>query len=166
MNKMKAGSRPAGCNGLWSAGFIRKSWKLILGGGIFFWIVTIATSLHPVAAEYRAAFSNWSIQKVWAGSLPAGVLISFIVSCFLLRFMEKNPAKDPRPISICLSIIALIAVTVLIDVPRSFAGSGSAPRYFFIGLMFNAARFLSLGTAIGCLYKNRREQDHPVKMDL
>lgn len=67
--------------------------------------------------------------------------------------MERNPAKDPFYKSICLSLIALAAVTVLVDVPRSFAGPVSALRYFFIGLLFNAARFLSLGTAIGCLYK-------------
>jgi hypothetical protein len=153
MKVIETGSSPAGRNGLLSAGFIRKSWKLILGGGTVFWMVTIATSLLPVAAEYRAAFSNWRIQTVWADSLPAGLLISCFVSCFLLRFTERNPARDPRLVSVSLSMIALAAVTVLIDVPRSFAGPGAAPRFFFIGILFNTARFVSLGTMIGCLYK-------------
>lgn len=92
MKETKADNLRA-CRGrLWPAGFISKSWKLILGGGVVFWMVTIATSLLPIAAEYRAAFSNWRIQTVWADSLPAGMLISFFVS-FSPPFHGKEPGK-------------------------------------------------------------------------
>jgi len=39
----------------------KKLYKLTIGGGVVFWATTIATSLLPIAAEYRAAFSNWNI---------------------------------------------------------------------------------------------------------
>ncbi len=46
--------------------FYKKLFKLPIGGGVVFWAITIATSLLPIAAEYRAAFSKWSwnIQTV------------------------------------------------------------------------------------------------------
>ena len=43
----------------------KKVFKLTIAGGLVFWATTIATSLLPIAAEYRAAYSNWSIQTVW-----------------------------------------------------------------------------------------------------
>jgi hypothetical protein len=126
---------------------------LTLGGGGAFWVTTIATSLLPIAAEYRAAFSNWSIQTVWVDSLFVGMVIGCCVSYTLLRFMYKNPTKDPILKSTMLSFIALVIATILIDVPRTFLGPNHALYYFFIGVMFNVARFLFLGLVIGYLYK-------------
>jgi hypothetical protein len=134
-------------------GFYKKLLKLTIGGGVVFWVTTIATSLLPIAAEYRAAFSNWSIQTVWVGSLPAGMIIGCCVSYSLLRFYEKIPTKDPILKSVILSAIALVIAIVLIDVPMIFHGSSDALYYFLIGVMFNAVRFLFLGAVIGYLYK-------------
>ena len=36
----------------------KKLFILTIGGGVVFWVTTIAISLLPIAAEYRAAFSN------------------------------------------------------------------------------------------------------------
>jgi hypothetical protein len=69
--------------------FYKKLYKLTIGGGVVFWATTIATSLLPIAAEYRAAFSNWSIQTVWVDSLLVGMIIGCCVSYSLLRFFEK-----------------------------------------------------------------------------
>ncbi len=45
------------------AGFLNLS-KLTIGGGVVFWVTTIAISLLPIAAEYRSAFSKANIQTV------------------------------------------------------------------------------------------------------
>jgi hypothetical protein len=136
-----------------SYGFYKKLFKLTIGGGVVFWITTIITSLLPIAAEYRAAFSNWSVQTVWVDSLVVGLIIGCFVSYFLLRFFDKIPTKDPILKSVILSLVALVIATILIDIPRSFYGSSDVLYYFLIGAMFNLTRFIILGIVIGYLYK-------------
>ena len=128
---------------------------LTVGGGVAFWGTTIVTSLLPIAAEYRSAFSNWSIQTLWIASLLAGMIISCCVTYTLLRLHEKIPARDPILKSMILSFVALVCATILTDVPRSFLlpGPSDALYYFLIGVMFNGVRFLLLGLAIGYLYE-------------
>ena len=75
--------------------FYKKLYKLTIGGGVVFWVTTIATSLLPIAAEYRTAFSKANIQTVWVDSLPAGLIIGCCVSYSLLRFFDKIPTKNP-----------------------------------------------------------------------
>jgi magnesium-transporting ATPase (P-type) len=135
--------------------FYKKLFKLTIGGGVVFWAITIATSLLPIAAEYRAAFSNWSIQTVWVDSLLAGMIIGCCVSYFLLRFFDRIPTKNPILKSGILSFIALVIAIILIDVPQSFLlpGPSDALHYFLIGIMLNVPRFLFLGIVIGYLYK-------------
>ena len=136
----------------------KKLFKLTIGGGMVFWATSIATSLLPIAAEFRAAYSNWSIQTVWVTSLLMGMIIGYCVSYFLLRYFDKIPSKNPMLKSGILSFIALIIAVILIDVPQSFFGrrnSFDALYYFLIGVMFNIARFLLLGIVIGYLYNER-----------
>jgi Na+/phosphate symporter len=136
----------------------KKLFKLTIAGGLVFWATSIATSLLPIAAEYRAAYSNWSIQTVWVYSLLMGMIIGYGVSYFLLRYFDKIPSKNPILKSMIISFIALIIAVILIDVPQSFFGmsnSFDALYYFLIGVMFNAARFLLLGIVIGYLYNER-----------
>jgi hypothetical protein len=133
--------------------FLTKLYKLTIGGGVVFWTTTFVTSLLPIAAEYRAAFSNWSMQTVWVASLFIGLIIGCCVSYFLLRFMVKNPAEDPILKSVKLSTVALVIAIALIDVPQIFQGQSHVLYYFFIGLLFNIVRFLFLGFATGYLYK-------------
>jgi Na+/phosphate symporter len=136
----------------------KKLFKLTIAGGLVFWATTIATSLLPIAAEYRAAYSNWSIQTVWVTSLLMGMIIGYCVSYFLLRYFDKIPSKNPILKSGIISFIVLIIVVILIDVPQSFFGmrnSFDALYYFLIGVMFNIARFLLLGIVIGYLYNER-----------
>ncbi len=136
----------------------KKLFKLTIGGGLIFWVTTIVTSLLPIAAEYRAAYSNWSIQTVWVASLPMGMIIGYCVSYFLLRYFDKIPSKNPILKSGIISFIALIIAIILIDVPQSFFGmsnSFDALYYFLIGVLFNAARFLLLGIVFGYLYNER-----------
>ena len=127
--------------------------RLTLAGGIVFWLSTIATSLLPLAAAYRAAFSNWSIHSVWLGSLIAGLLIACCVSFLLLHCSRKIPMKSPLLQSLALSSGFLVLATILIDVPKCFQGYGDILGYFLIGFLFNLARFLFLGIAIGLEHK-------------
>jgi uncharacterized protein YacL len=136
-----------------SNAFYKKLFKLTIWGGVVFWATTIATSLLPIAAEYRAAYSNWSVQTVWVDSLLVGMIIGCCVSYFLLRFFDKIPTKNPILKSVILSCVALVIATILIDVPRSFQAPSDALYYFLIGVMFNVARFLFVGIVIGYLYK-------------
>jgi hypothetical protein len=135
--------------------FYMKALVLTIGGGVVFWVTTIATSLLPIAAEYRAAYSNWSIQTVWVDSLLVGMIIGGCVSYSFLRLFEKIPTKNPILKSAILGFVALVIATILIDVPRSFLlpGPSDALHYFLIGIMLNVPRFLLLGTVIGTLYK-------------
>lgn len=138
--------------------FYKKLFKLTIGGGVIFWITTILTSILPIAADYRAAYSNWSIHTVWVDSLFVGLIIGCIVSYSLLRFFDKIPTKDPILKSVILSFVALFIATILIDVPRSFQGSSDALYYFLIGVLFNGVRFIILGIVIGYLYKRIKDK--------
>jgi hypothetical protein len=133
----------------------KKLYTLTIVGGVVFWATTIATSLLPIAAEYRASFSNrsWNIETVWVGSLLAGMLIGWCVGYCLLRLLHKLPTRNSILVSVTLSFIALVMATGLIDVPRSFLGPSDGLYYFLIGIMLNLPRFLFLGMAIGYGYK-------------
>ena len=135
-----------------SKGIWRKIVVLGVVGGLAFWAITIAISLLPIAAEYRAAESISNIQAVWVGSLLVGLIIGFFVSFFLLRFFDKIPTKNPILKSVILSFIALVIATILIEAPTSFATS-DALYYFLFGTMLNVPRFLFVGIVIGYLYK-------------
>lgn len=149
-----------------SSAFYKTMLKLAIGGGLVFWATTVATSLLPIAAEYRAAYSNWSIQTVWVDSLFVGLIFGGGVSFFLLRFFDKLPTKNPILKSGTLGLVALVIATILVDVPKIFLapGPGDALYYFIIGVVFNAVRFLLLGFAIGYLYKMQAHS--PVKGDM
>ena len=130
----------------------KKLFKLAIAGGLGFWAANFAISLTPIAAEYRAALSI-SYLPMLLESLLGGLVIGFCVSYFLLRFFDKIPTKNPILKSVILSFIALIIVTILIEVPSRFLTTTSdALRYFLIGAMFNVLRILALGIVIGYLY--------------
>jgi len=101
----------------------KKLFKMTIAGGLVFWATTIATSLLPIAAEYRAAYSDWSIQTVWIASLPMGMIIGYGVSWFLLRYSDTIPSKNPMLKSGILSSIALLIAVLLKMFPRVFLGS-------------------------------------------
>ena len=133
--------------------FRRKLFLLTIVGGIVFWLATFVTSLLPIAAAYRAAYSNWSIQTVWVGSVFAGMLFSCCVSYFYLRFYDKIPTMSPVLKSLLVSTVALVIAILIIDVPMVLQSEQFVLHYFFIGVLFNSVRFLLLGFAIGFVYK-------------
>ena len=134
--------------------FSKKLFKLTIGGGVAFWAITVAFSLLPMMAEFRAALSIPYISGAIVDPLFGGLIISCCVSYFLLRFFNKIPSKDPILKSVILSLIALIIATILLEVPSHFLIPNSDPmRYFLMGLLFNVLRILALGIVIGYLYK-------------
>jgi predicted tellurium resistance membrane protein TerC len=125
---------------------------LAMAGGLGFWIANFAISLTPIAAEYRAALSI-SYLPMLLEALLGGLIIGCCVSYVLLRFFDKLPTEKPVLKSVILSFIALIIVTLLLEVPaKFFTPTSDAMRYFFIGAVFNVIRILALGIVIGYLY--------------
>jgi NhaP-type Na+/H+ or K+/H+ antiporter len=132
--------------------FYKRLYKLTIGGGVAFWATTIAFSLLPIAAEFRAAFSISYIQVVLVESLLGGMIIGCFVSYFLLRFLDKIPTKSPILKSLILSFVALVIALIMLGGAASLLGPTDALRYFLIGAALNVPRFLSLGVIIGYLY--------------
>ena len=137
----------------------RKIVVLAVVGGLAFWAISIATSLVPITADYRVA--RWSAETVWVGSLPAGLLIGFLMSFVLVRFFDKIPTKNPILKSVILSIVALVIGAILLEAPASF-GTSDALFYFLFGTMLNVPRFLIVGIVIGYLYKGLYKGSNPV----
>src|SRR3989304_2304620 len=133
--------------------FYKKLFKLTIGGGVVFWAITIAFSLLPIAAEFRAALNISYIQMILVESVLGGMIISCCVSYFLLRFFDKIPTKNPILKSVILSFVALGIVLILLGVAASRVGPSDALHVFLVGAVLNVPRFLFLGIVIGYLYK-------------
>jgi hypothetical protein len=131
--------------------FYKKLFKLTIGGGVAFWAITIAFSLLPIRAEFRAALSISYIQVVLVESLLGGMIIGCCVSYFLLRFFDKIPTKNPILKSVILSFVAQGIVLILLGVAAS--RTSDALHVFLIGAVLNVPTFLFLGIVIGYLYK-------------
>jgi hypothetical protein len=125
---------------------------LAAGGGLGFWVANFAISLTPVAAEYRAGLSI-SYGPMLLEALLGGLVIGCVVGYTLLNCYATIPFRSPILKSLLLSAVALIAVTVLIEVPGKLLGAVSDPgHYLLVGTVFNGLRILALGATIGYLY--------------
>jgi hypothetical protein len=125
-------------------------YKLTIGGGSAFFVATIAFSLLPIAAEFRAALSM-SYPSVVAGALIAGLIIGFCVSYLLVRFHDKIPPKNAAAKAVIVSCIALLpAVGMAGLAARGVQADGW--HYFLIGAVLNVPRFVALGIAVGYLH--------------
>jgi hypothetical protein len=134
-------------------GIWRKASILAIGGGLAFSVANFAISLTPIAAEYRAALSIPYVPMLLE-ALLGGLIISFSVSYCLLRFFDKLPTESPILKSVILSLVALLIVTLLVEVPAKLLTTMSdSVRYFLIAALFNVLRVMALGVAIGYLYE-------------
>lgn len=122
---------------------------LTLTGGIVFWIASFFTSLLPLAASYRAAYSDWNRQAVWIGAAVMGLLFCGGISALYVRLFEKIPAKQPALKALLVSAAVLTAAVLAINLPMALRSAQTPLRYFLLGAAFDAARFLSAGLAIG-----------------
>jgi hypothetical protein len=149
MNAIKETARIPGS----SAGTWGKASRLALAGGAAFWVANVAISLTPIAAEYRAALAIPYLPMLLE-ALLGGLILGLCVSYPLLRISEKLPTMRPVRTSMLLSLIALIMVTMFIEVPaKLLTPTSDAWRYFLIGAGFNVLRILALGLAIGYRYE-------------
>jgi hypothetical protein len=131
--------------------FYKKLFKLIIGGGLAFWVITIAISLTPIRAEFRAAFSMDYIQSVLVEGLLGSLIIGCFVSYFLLRFFDKIPTKNPILKSVILSFVAYVINLILLGVAAS--RTSDAQYIFLIGAVLNVPTYFILGIVVGYLYK-------------
>jgi hypothetical protein len=139
-------------------GFWNKTFLLTGAGGTAFWLANFAISRTSIAADYRAALSI-SYLPMLLEALVGGLVIGFCVSYFLLRFSDRLPTKSPVVKSMLLSFIALLLVTLLIEVPAKFlTPTIDALHLFLVGAIFNVLRILALGMAIGFLYDRLNER--------
>ncbi len=138
--------------------------RLSLGGGLAFWFANLAISLTPIAADYRAALSI-SYVPMLLEALLGGLLIAFGVGYCLIRGYGSIPGRSPVLKSVLLSLLALILVTLLLEVPAKFlTPMPHAVRYFLIGLAFNTVRLLALSLVVGGLFDrvaDARRPDEP-----
>jgi hypothetical protein len=139
--------------------FYKKLYKLTIGGGAAFWAITIAFSLLPMMAEFRAALSIPYVEGALVEPLLGGMIIACCVSYFLLRFLDKIPTRNPIPKSVILSFVALGIVFILLGVAAT--RTSDALHVFLIGVMLNVPRFLFVGIVIGYLYKRLYKGSNP-----
>jgi len=128
---------------------------LAVGGGLAFWLANVAISLTPLAAEYRAALSIPYVPML-AEALFGGLVLGFCVAYALVRRGARMPVTSPVLASMVLSMIALAAVTLLIEVPaKLLTPTGDPGRYFLVAALINLVRILALGAMVGLLYRRR-----------
>jgi len=122
--------------------------ELGVAGGLAFWATNFATSLIPIAAQYRAELSISYSLMVLVESLVGGLVIGCCVSYALLRFFDRIPAETPILKSLTLSLLALVIIQAFATV----LDLGFPPFYILLGAGLNIPRFLALGLVIGVLY--------------
>jgi hypothetical protein len=127
--------------------------SLALAGGAAFWAANFATSLLPIAAEYRAALSISYLPMILVESLVAGLLVGLFVSFLLLRFSETLSTQTPMLTAEILSVVVLVGLTIVTSGAGSLADPSDSSRYLLIGTVLNLPRFLALGIAVGYVYK-------------
>jgi hypothetical protein len=126
----------------------KKTLELGLAGGLAFWATNYATSLIPIAAEYRAELSISYSLMILVESLFGGLIIGCCVGYALLRLSDRIPTETSILKSLTLSLVALVII-------QSFAtllDLGYPPFYILLGAGLNVPRFLALGLVIGVLY--------------
>lgn len=137
-------------------------WKtslLAVAGGLGFWFANLAISLTPVAAEYRAALSI-SYAPMLVEALAGGLVIGLCVSYGLLRYFRSIPTNSPISKSLVLCFVALLVVTVVIEIPaKLLTPTTDALRYLGIATIFNVLRVATLGVVIGWLYERLERSD-------
>jgi hypothetical protein len=141
---------------MWSRGV----WVPALAGATAFWVVNLAISVTPVAADYRAALSISYIPMLVEAAI-GGTAIGLFVSWTLLRFPDRVPGRQPVAKALLLCFAVLLVVTVLIEVPGKFLASANRPVHnLLIATVFNALRIPALALVIGSLRRRAAGREH------
>jgi uncharacterized protein YacL len=136
---------------------------LTIAGGVAFWAANFATSLLPVAAEYRAASSIAYLPMVLVESLVAGLIVGLVVSFLLLRLYDGLPTESPILKATLLSFVALVVLTIVTWAAGRLGAPSDASRYFLVGTLLNIPRFLALGIAVGYFHERSATKPRPTE---
>ena len=125
--------------------FFKRLLTSTITGAAAFWFTDLAVSISPIAAYYKAAFSISYLPMALAEALFGGVIVSFLVSYFLLRFFDRIPTKNIIMKSMILSFITLATIEIV----STFVIPANALVYLLVDTILNAPRFLALGIVVG-----------------
>jgi hypothetical protein len=128
--------------------------KMTVVGGLVFWAANFATSLTPLAAEYRAALSISYLPMI-VESLLGGMIVSYCLSYLLLHFYDKIPTRNAIYKSMILSFVALSIASIMMYIAAS--RTSDTLSALLIGAVLNVPRFLALGLVIGHFVKKEAE---------
>ena len=132
---------------MWS----RSIWGLSIAGALAFWVTNLAISLTPVAADYRDALSI-PYAPMLIEAAVGGILAGLSVSWILLRFPHRVPGRGPVTKALLVCLLAVVVVTVVVEVPGKLLGSTDRPvHYLLVATGINVLRFSALGLTIGLL---------------
>lgn len=122
---------------------------LTVVGAAGFWIANLLISLTPVAAAYRAA-THISYVPMLLEALVGGLMLAAMTSAVLLRLQHRRPDRPPIRTALLLSLVALLAVTIFIELPGKLGGRLDHPWHeLAVATAINVARITALGLALG-----------------
>ena len=136
--------------------FSKKLLILAAAGGAAFWITDFVIAVSSIAAEYKAAFSIYSLPVALVEALAGGLVIAFCVSFFLLRFFDRIPGKN----SILKALILSFSAMAIIEVLAALVNPSRTSAILLLDTLMNVPRFLALGLVIGYVFdkQNRKVQ--------
>ena len=129
------------------------SWRHALVGAMAFWVANLFVSWTPVAAAYRSAMSIEYLSMLVEAAV-GGLVVSSAVSVALLRLRRRVPGIGVMRQALALSAIALLLLTLVVEVPSKLRSGVADPGHWLIvASMFNVVRILALGVAVGLVIR-------------
>lgn len=137
---------------------------LTAAGAAAFWLANLVISWTPAAADYRTA-NGISYGLMLIEALAGGFLIAGCVGAALVR-RRRNRLRSPMREAMLLAIVALVMVTVLVEVPTKLLGSSARPWHeLLVASAINAIRIPALGLAIGSAARRLLSSPAPRRAD-
>jgi hypothetical protein len=135
---------------------VRRWLVLTLAGGAAFWSANLVISLTSSAVTYRSVLSIQYLPMLVEAAI-GGLVIAGAVALLLLRFPGRVPGGSVMRKALLLAGCALVALTVLIEVPSKLGADLDEPgRWLVVATAFNTIRVLSLGIAIGLVMRTQK----------
>ena len=134
-----------------------------ISGAVAFWLVNLAISATPTAADYRHALSIRYLPmlvEAAVGGLVLGVVLTFL----LLRHTSKIPGSSMPAKALLLGALALAVVTIGIETPSKFTSGVDDPAHWLlVATIINLLRILALAAAVGLIadVRARRRSRQP-----
>jgi hypothetical protein len=128
-------------------------WRPAIAGAVSFWSANLVISLTPNAAAYRSAMSIDYIPMLVEAAV-GGLVVSSVMSAVMVRLRERVPGIGTMRLALLLSAIALILLTLLVEVPSKLHSPAADPGHWLVVASgFNLVRILALGVGIGLVFR-------------